>query len=526
MPDVPIADMRFTRRDEFCRLGVAPLSLLAAVALAATTVVARGAGPNPIVIENAKAGTSDWQLTRVRLDRSDGCRSALIEGYCSRQSVEAGEKIEIMVSTQPASPFRIEIFRTGYYGGLGARLMKTLGPLQGEVQPTPKPDARTMHECQWKPAVEIVIPADWPSGVYVGRLTTIPAKPEAPYWQSYVIFIVRDQRPADILFQCSDNTWQAYNGWPFKSSLYTHPKGNGPWMDVSFDRPYGREAQFAAIVNDPLTVGSGGYFAFEFPMAFWLEQHGYDVSYCSNSDMLAPERGLKCKTFLSVGHDEYWDIRQFKSAEAMRDAGASLLFFSGNSVCWISPFKPSGDRRPNRVLWRSGPYGASQPHAEDREKTNGPFPERGPDEGYLMGARNVRPVIGCGDWIAVRPEHWAFEGTGMKNGDRIPGLVGWEFHGDPPAIPGLEVLAEGTAWTSSAKAQHWTATVYPGPKANIVFSASTIFWAQGLSMPPGHMLPWSHWSRPHGPDARVQKITMNLLRRAGCPIGPTGVGPR
>jgi hypothetical protein len=28
------------------------------------------------------------------------------------------------------------------------------------------------------------------------------------------------------------------------------------------------------------------------------------------------------------------------------------------------------------------------------------------------------------------------------------------------------------------------------------------------------MLPWSHWSRPHGPDARVQRITKNVLQRA------------
>jgi len=27
------------------------------------------------------------------------------------------------------------------------------------------------------------------------------------------------------------------------------------------------------------------------------------------------------------------------------------------------------------------------------------------------------------------------------------------------------------------------------------------------------MLPWSHWSRPHGPDARVQRMTKNLLDR-------------
>ena len=51
-------------------------------------------------------------------------------------------------------------------------------------------------------------------------------------------------------------------------------------------------------------------------------------------------------------------------------------------------------------------------------------------------------------------------------------------------------------------------------KGNLVFNASTIFWSQGLSHPPGHMLPWSHWSRPHGPDECVQRITRNLLERA------------
>ncbi len=47
-----------------------------------------------------------------------------------------------------------------------------------------------------------------------------------------------------------------------------------------------------------------------------------------------------------------------------------------------------------------------------------------------------------------------------------------------------------------------------------MFNAATIFWAQGLSMPPGYTLPWSHGNRPHGPDSRVQQITHNLLRRA------------
>ena len=101
------------------------------------------AKPNIIQLENAREGSTDWQLTRVRLDRSDGCRSPAIEGYCSKQSVAAGETLQIMVSTQPAARFEIEIFRTGYYAGRGARLMTTLGPFYGTPQPLPTPNERT-----------------------------------------------------------------------------------------------------------------------------------------------------------------------------------------------------------------------------------------------------------------------------------------------------------------------------------------------------------------------------------------------
>lgn len=471
--------------------------------------------PNPNLIqrENRKEGSLDWQLTRVRLDKNLGFRSPFIEGYCTKQSVAAGESLDIAVSTDPARSFQIEIFRTGFYGGRGARLMTTLGPFDGKKQPTPMPGEKNLHECHWEPAATLKIPMDWPSGVYLGRLTTVPKDATEAYWQSYVVFIVRDDRPADILVQCSDNTWQAYNRWPNNYSVYTHPKGTeGPWADVSFDRPY---AKYAQIYENPNSIGSGEWLCFEFPMAYWLEQHGYDVTYCSNSDMLTPVRGLRCKAFLSVGHDEYWDIRQYESVVKMRDSGVNLMFFSGNSVCWVTPLRASADGRPHRIMFRGGPYGGEYQFAALREKLNGPFPHRGPDEGYLIGARNVDPVNGGGDWICTKPDHWIFEGTGMKNGDRIPGLIGWEYHGDPPAdLPGLEIVAEGTAFRGGTQPQHWTATIYPGPKKNFVFNASTIFWCQGLSSPPGHMLPWSHWSRPHGPDERVQKITHNLLKKA------------
>lgn len=489
----------------------------AGLALAALGVwLGAARAENPIVAENGHPGATDWQLTRVRVDGAE-YRSKWVEGYCSKQSVKAGESIDLFVSADPARRVRIEVFRMGYYGGKGARLLATLGPFECRPQPVPQPGEKDLHECRWERTTTLTIPPDWTSGAYLGRLTTVPDdETREPYWQSYVVFIVTDDRPADILFQCSDNTWQAYNRWPSHYSVYTHPKGTeGPWADVSFDRPYGREAQFTGVVNDPLTVGSGEFLPLEFPLAYWLEQHGYDVAYCTNSDMISPDRGLKCKAWISVGHDEYWDIRQYESVKALRDAGVSLLFLSGNAICWVAPYRDSRDGRPNRIFFRGGPYGKEGGYAAQRAEKNGPFPERGPDEGLLMGARNIDPVNGGGDWIVTKPDHWIFEGTGVKAGDRIPGLIGWEYHGDPAVeIRGLEVVAAGTAFQGGERPQQWTATIYPGPEGSFVFNASTIFWAQGLSNPPGHTLPWSHWSRPHGPDERVQRITANLLDRA------------
>jgi len=115
------------------------LLLIACFVFLSIGQITRGVEPsrrNVIRDENAKSGSLDWQLTRVRTDQNN-IRSPWIEGYCSKQSVLAGDAIDIMVSTDPPVNFQIEIFRTGYYGGRGARLMTKLGPLPGKPQPIP-----------------------------------------------------------------------------------------------------------------------------------------------------------------------------------------------------------------------------------------------------------------------------------------------------------------------------------------------------------------------------------------------------
>ncbi|MFO0930329.1 MAG: DUF6605 domain-containing protein [Gemmataceae bacterium] len=282
---------------------------LAAAPLAAGPLAAAASTSSLIRDENAKPGTTDWQLTYVRTDpatRSNwgpwAVRSPLIEGYASRTSVRPGERIDLFVSTNPAARYTLDIYRLGYYQGTGGRHLLHLGPFAGKPQPTPPVGDHRLRECRWEKAVTLDVPKDWLSGVYLGKLSGVDHR-----YQSYLIFIVRDDRPADFLFQCSDNTWQAYNAWPSAYSLYHNDRKDGrplvSGVRVSRDRPYGRYMQ---IHDNPLSQGSGEFLLWEFPLAYWLEQHGYDVTYASNVDINDDLKTLpRCKGFLSVGHDEY-----------------------------------------------------------------------------------------------------------------------------------------------------------------------------------------------------------------------------
>ena len=481
--------------------------------------------------ENAKKGTRDWLLTKTRTVPGkinkilDNGRCQEIEGYCSANSVRAGETLKIMVSAIPSSKFKLEIFRTGYYGGSGARLMKTFESLKAGAQPDPPVGENYVRQCQWEPTVELEIPENWPSGVYLGKMTANQSG-----IQSYVIFIVRDDRPCDFLFQCSDLTWSAYNRWPMDYSIYTEHQDwtsiGVPSGTVSFDRPYGF---FTHPVNRlKKSGGSGEYLPWEFPLAFWMEKHGYDVSYISNVDTHADPKGLlRAKGFISVGHDEYWSLEMYDNAIKARDAGVSLAFFGGNSVLCVVPMLPSANGTPNRNIRREGwflPMPENIPEAAKqrllkRALNDKTFePNMGPDGALLMGGRLDREGsgrgIGAGDWTCAMPDHWLFAGTGMKRGDSIKGLLGWEWHGAPKMdLPGMNVVAEGDALVNRKKVGRYTATVYDGPQGNVVFNAATIWWANGISSPPGHVNPRRHGVAQQGPDERVQQITHNLFKR-------------
>ena len=311
----------------------APLVLVLAAAAWAGGATSASAQTNPIQVENAKAGSTDWLLTTVvrhddEIYELGWHRRRGIEAYASHTSIKAGERLDVHVSTYPVNRYSVSIYRMGYYGGTGARLMRSLGPLQGTAEPTPKDGERSLIEANWKVGFSLEIPADWLSGVYLGKLSTLPAL-NGQYLdlemksEAYFIFIVRDDRRADLLFQASDMTWLSYNRWPQWRSLYD--LGSAPWgasnakvgYDVGFDRPYALYWNGFPAGFHPLTNGSGEFLMTEFPLAFWLEKEGYDVSYISNVDTHADAKGLlRAKAFLSVGHDEYLDRAHVRERHA------------------------------------------------------------------------------------------------------------------------------------------------------------------------------------------------------------------
>ncbi len=463
--------------------------------------MAEPARPNAVAHENAKPGSRDWLLVRPRIDATTRFRCPWIEGYASATSVAAGERLQLFVSTNPASDLTIDVYRTGYYGGLGARHVAHLGVLSGRPQPDPPVGPRRLRACAWEVTAELDIPRGWLSGVYLAKLTAL-----RDGTQSYIVFVVRDERTVDFVFQCSDLTWQAYNRWPDRYSLYDDGVKYWAWgrdAVVSFDRPYGKYCQ---IVDAPLSTGSGEWLLWEFPLAYWMEARGYDVTYVSSLDTHADPGALcRARGFLSVGHDEYYTQRMYEGLRRQIAAGLNVAFFSGNVCC--GQVEVDG-----RVIDRVDRFGGTLPEEYEWFPEARQLAQRAPSEAWLVGARTGRPATGAGAWTCALPDHWTFEGTGMRRGDGIPGLVGWEYQGAPAPIPALEVVATGPTRSHHGTGT-FSSTVYPGPRGNFVFCASSCWWSHGLAWPPGYAPPLTYRDVPLGPDPRAQRITANVLDR-------------
>jgi hypothetical protein len=458
---------------------------------------------NATALENERLGTVAWEITSPALARE-------IEGYASRTSINRGGAIELFVSTVDPS-YTIDVFRMGWYGGAGAR--HVAGPISrsGIKQPMPPPDPQTgLVECHWRDPYRLaardgIVP--WPSGIYLARLTASRSGRQA-----YIVFVVRDDaRPSDLVFQSSVTTFAAYNNWGGKS-LYAFNSVGGPARKVSFDRPY-------AMAPYGIRLDGAGDFLrrWEYNALRWLEREGYDVTYITDVDTHANSHALLGhRVFLSVGHDEYWSWAMRDHVEAARDRGINLLFLGANACFWQIRFEPGPERVPNRrIVGYKEIAEHGDPFATDRDPTNDHLvsgrwrdPPVSRPEASMIGVMYIADPVDA-DIVVADASHWAFAGTGLANGDAMPGLLGYEVDAAPAdARPDLARLAHSPfVMSKPTRTLYSDMTIYTTGSGALVFATGSMQWNWGLD---GYNTPWLH---PLRVNTAAQQVTRNVLRR-------------
>ncbi|MEI2279185.1 DUF4082 domain-containing protein [Paenarthrobacter ilicis] len=490
--------------------------------LTATTAVA--AGPcdpvvNAVVCENSKTGSppSEWDI--------NGAGDDSIQGFATDISVNAGQPIRFKVDTK-ALNYTIAIYRTGWYGGNGARKIADVTPsVLRQTQPACRSDLTTeLYDCgTWAVSATWQVPATAVSGVYIALLT----RPDTGA-KSHITFIVRnDGNRSAVVFQTADQTWQAYN--TYGGSDFYQGAANGRAYKVSYNRPM-------ATRDGP--GGRDFYFSNEYPMVRFLEQNGYDVSYISglDSDRSGGEL-LNHKVFLSVGHDEYWSGPQRANVTAARDAGVNLQFLSGNEMYWRTRFEPSAvDGTANRTLtcyketwgnakidpssqwtgtWRDPRFAA--------QSNGGGLPENAltgtmymsnhsdlpvtvkADEGKTRLWRNTSLTsIPAGSSVALAPHTVGYESNeDLDNGFRPAGVI--RLSTTVGSVP--EYLQDYGNTVAPGSTTH-NVTLYRAPSGALVFSAGSVQWTWGLDQ--------EHDGAGAPADVRMRQAQVNLLADMGA----------
>jgi hypothetical protein len=458
------------------------------------------AGPNPIQQENSLPGTPGWN------DFSADLQPDTISGFGSQISVNHGGSIDLYVTTTAAS-FTVDIFRTGYYQGIGARLIESLGSFPGVHQAIPAPDPVTgMIACtRWTKTTTLQVPSSWVTGVYLAKLTTSTGN------SSFIFFVVRDDGGSeDLVFQTSVTTYEAYNTWG-GTSLYnnltdmkTYPYAHA--TKVSFDRPF----------NPGDSNGAGHYFFYEYKFVYWLEEMGYNVAYTTDVDTdLGTTPLTNHKGFLSVGHDEYWSRGMRANVQNAINAGVNVAFFSANTMYWQIRFEPDAAGVADRVevgykdfaTDNSGPPGPDPQFGVNNSivTTNWRDPTVNQPENGIIGVMFEQQTDNSYAYVVQNANSWIYDNTGFVNGSSVPGIVGYEYdrvwnNGFSPA--GLTVLSNspvhGCCGGFSSDAN---STIYTAPSGARVFAAGTIQWSWGLANVQGNTYA----------NAGIQQTTANIL---------------
>jgi putative cell wall-binding protein len=434
---------------------------------------------SPVWKENQKPGSTGWQIPWPGFKVGDDANLQL-EAYGDRNSVQHGQTIGFHVTTTPAQTYYVQVFRMGYYGGAGGRLMAASPVIGGGPQPACPLDVPTgLIECHWSTGWQLTVPGDWLSGLYLAVFTNA-----AGYQWADPFTVTEPYRASQIVVVDPVDNYEAYNEWPYNhvygKNLYT---GFGPMtvagteqaVKVSFDRPYQQEH------------GAGERDRGSNWTARWLEQNGYDVTYATSTDMQENTIDLaNYKVYLSPNHDEYWSAQMYDKLQSAEQAGLSLAFLSANSIYWQVRSEPSSSGQPDRVVvcykGAGDPQGGAAATIQWRDL--------GRPEQALLGASYEWAMTGDTNWVSSGGGGPAEAGAQVGPGAAIPNLVGVEAD---RVVPGqanprakqFYVLSDSpfsSRYSPTAKPAYLQqSTLYQAMSNAWVFDAGTFNWSKGLA---------------------------------------------
>jgi hypothetical protein len=452
------------------------------------------------VPERLLPGDPGWRLTSYGL-------AGTIDGYCDRVSVLPGEPVRLHTSTT-TDGFLVTAYRMGWYGGALARRVWRSGWVRGRAQAPAELDYATRTVSAAWPST-LTVPTDgWPEGAYLLRLDASGGA------QRYVPLIVRSATTAGrTVLVHATATWQAYNAWG-GYSLYHGPgrRYASRSLAVSFDRPY-----------DP--TGMAKFLVHERAVVALAERLGVELAYVTGAELDADERALDgAAAVFFLGHDEYWTPGARACVTRARDSGTNLAFLGANT-CYRR-VRLEGDGRVvvcyKTDAGRDPVYG-TRPDLVTADFRADPMPD---PESSLVGVY-YDGYPADAPYVVTAPDHWVFAGTGVRQGDAFPHLVGVEYDRVNPSVPTprpLEIIAHSPLMCGG-RASYSDTAYYTAPGGAGVFASGTMRWAEAL-MAGTVDSPWTH-----GIDQRARRfvttVTANLLRSfARGPAGEHEPAPR
>jgi uncharacterized protein (DUF1330 family) len=226
-----------------------------------------------------------------------------------------------------------------------------------------------------------------------------------------------------------------------------------------------------------------------------LEREGFDYDYYAEAHLHDGTLELNAYKILIISvHPEYWTREMFSRVDTwVRKHGGRLVYLGGNGLNCEVEIEANGTMRCLSYDDTKDPASGHESRMHRTFKS----------EASLLGVAFTDPgVMTAAPYRTLAADHWAFEGTGLRQGDifgekslheRVPGgASGHETDKLAARSPGdMEHLAKGTNPDNGGADM-----VHFKHGKGAVFSVGSITWVSSLFA-----------------DERVSRITKNVIDR-------------